>query len=313
MIISSWNIRGLNMPLKQNGILKYLKRNRVRWLVEVEVMENGPVVGHIKENCKKKQNNPTKAASKAVVSPTESTEQVPPEDEREKSLQGWILKQSKHSKAKTGVIAEGNGTGPSNALPSIPEILEIEDSPKSIPEQGPQYASETKRNFEVSKEEQGEMAKKKLRGWRVANNLSQHSNGRILIIWKEDVVHLEIEEETDQAIHCLATCKSSDTSFSISFIYAYNTIVGRRPLWENLRSPGVQSKGLQVGCNRVELLLIIGDKDEEIRTALFSIGEDKAPGLDGFSSCFFKRSWDIVGSDFTAVVKEFFSSGQILK
>ncbi|GFS44796.1 hypothetical protein Acr_00g0092000 [Actinidia rufa] len=125
------------------------------------------VVGHIKENCKKKQNNPTKAAGKAAVSSTESTEQVPPEgegktpipnkaeqlteksseqgdvtkipgavgqsatsgtDEWEKSLQGWILKQSKHSKAKSGVTAEGNGPGPSNALSSIPKIPKIEDS-----------------------------------------------------------------------------------------------------------------------------------------------------------------------------------------
>ena len=77
--------------------------------------------------------------------------------------------------------------------------------------------SETK----LSHQSLEEIAKKKQRGWKVANNFSQHPNGRILIIWKEDVVHLEIVEETDQAIHCLATCKSSDISFSISFVYAY--------------------------------------------------------------------------------------------
>ena len=94
----------------------------------------------------------------------------------------------------------------------------------------------------LSHQSLSEMAKKKLRGWRVENNFNQHPNGRILIIWKEDVMHLEIEEETNQAIHCLATCKSSDTSFSISFVYAYNTIVGRRPLWENLRKYNSNSR-----------------------------------------------------------------------
>ena len=29
MIISFWNIRGLNMSLKQNGILKYMRKNKV--------------------------------------------------------------------------------------------------------------------------------------------------------------------------------------------------------------------------------------------------------------------------------------------
>ena len=53
--------------------------------------------------------------------------------------------------------------------------------------------------------------------------------------------------------------------------------------------------------------------EEEIKNALFNIGEDKSPGLDGYSFFFFKKAWDIVGRDFVAAVLEFFSSGQILK
>ena len=29
MIISSWNIRGLNMPIKQKGILNHIRNNKV--------------------------------------------------------------------------------------------------------------------------------------------------------------------------------------------------------------------------------------------------------------------------------------------
>jgi hypothetical protein len=53
--------------------------------------------------------------------------------------------------------------------------------------------------------------------------------------------------------------------------------------------------------------------NEAIKETLFSIGNDKALGPDGYSSLFFKKSWDIVGADFYAAVQDFFSSGQILK
>jgi hypothetical protein len=53
--------------------------------------------------------------------------------------------------------------------------------------------------------------------------------------------------------------------------------------------------------------------NDVIKEALFSIGNDKAPRPDGYSSSFFKKSWDIVGVDFCAAVQDFFTSGQILK
>nr|GEY32721.1 reverse transcriptase domain, reverse transcriptase zinc-binding domain protein [Tanacetum cinerariifolium] len=37
--------------------------------------------------------------------------------------------------------------------------------------------------------------------------------------------------------------------------------------------------------------------DDEIRTAMFDIGDDRAPGPDGFTSAFFKKGWSIVGTD----------------
>ncbi|GFY92706.1 pyruvate decarboxylase-2 [Actinidia rufa] len=77
--------------------------------------------------------------------------------------------------------------------------------------------------------------RKKFSSWKIADSFHNNPNGRILIIWKEDKVALEILESSDQTIHCLATSKSSSNKFCISFIYAFNTIVGRRPLWENLR------------------------------------------------------------------------------
>ena len=53
--------------------------------------------------------------------------------------------------------------------------------------------------------------------------------------------------------------------------------------------------------------------DEEIKASLWDIGDDKAPGLDGFSSCFFIKAWSIVGPDVCVAIKEIFRSGKILK
>ncbi|XP_074315836.1 uncharacterized protein LOC141652088 [Silene latifolia] len=46
--------------------------------------------------------------------------------------------------------------------------------------------------------------------------------------------------------------------------------------------------------------------DLEIETALFSIDENKSPGVDGYSSGFFKKTWPITGPAFRGAVMEFF-------
>ncbi|KAJ9536529.1 hypothetical protein OSB04_un000281 [Centaurea solstitialis] len=54
-------------------------------------------------------------------------------------------------------------------------------------------------------------------------------------------------------------------------------------------------------------------QDSEIRDALFSIGNDKAPGSDGFSSKLFKAAWEILGSDVLVAIHNFFYRGHLAK
>ncbi|GJR62664.1 probable L-cysteine desulfhydrase, chloroplastic [Tanacetum coccineum] len=53
--------------------------------------------------------------------------------------------------------------------------------------------------------------------------------------------------------------------------------------------------------------------DLEIKQAMFDIDNDKAPGPNGFTSCFFKRAWSIVGKDVCNAIREFFATGKLLK
>ncbi|XP_074305100.1 uncharacterized protein LOC141640037 [Silene latifolia] len=51
---------------------------------------------------------------------------------------------------------------------------------------------------------------------------------------------------------------------------------------------------------------------KEVKDALFHIPNDKAPGPDGYSSKFFKDSWDIVGEEVSEAIMDFFESGSLL-
>lgn len=53
--------------------------------------------------------------------------------------------------------------------------------------------------------------------------------------------------------------------------------------------------------------------EEDIKSAMFSVGDKKAPGPDGYTSRFFKSTWNIVGQDVCLAIKDFFDNGTLLK
>ncbi|XP_038708538.1 uncharacterized protein LOC120003588 [Tripterygium wilfordii] len=63
----------------------------------------------------------------------------------------------------------------------------------------------------------------------------------------------------------------------------------------------------------VQSLLLAPVTAKDIKDTLFSIGNDKAPSPDDFSSVFFKKAWGVVAVDFCAAVKDFFISSALLK
>ena len=52
---------------------------------------------------------------------------------------------------------------------------------------------------------------------------------------------------------------------------------------------------------------------QEIYDGLKSIGNDKAPGIDGYNAFFFKHTWQIIKRDIIEAVQSFFTTGKLYK
>lgn len=49
-----------------------------------------------------------------------------------------------------------------------------------------------------------------------------------------------------------------------------------------------------------------------MKHALFSIPDEKSPGIDGYTSQFYKKPWDIVGPEVVDAIQDFFLHGKLL-
>ncbi|GKE60615.1 protein LAZ1, partial [Tanacetum coccineum] len=77
-----------------------------------------------------------------------------------------------------------------------------------------------------------------------------------------------------------------------------------------LEGEGLFNKKVSDGSN---MQMIRPITNAEIKTAMFDIGNDKAPRPDGYTSMFFKKGWDVVDADVCKVIHDFFSNGKIRK
>ena len=61
--------------------------------------------------------------------------------------------------------------------------------------------------------------------------------------------------------------------------------------------------------DRINADLIAPVSEWEVRSALFAMHPEKAPGPDGFTVLFYQKFWDIVKEDLTRMVNEFLFDG----
>ena len=52
---------------------------------------------------------------------------------------------------------------------------------------------------------------------------------------------------------------------------------------------------------------------DEIKRALWSIPDSKAPGLEGYNNKFYKAAWPVMGNDIVSTIQQFFVTDKLLK
>ncbi|XP_022876816.1 uncharacterized protein LOC111395022 [Olea europaea var. sylvestris] len=109
------------------------------------------------------------------------------------------------------------------------------------------------------------------------NNFCTHRAGQIFILWNPSKVKLEVLETNPQVIHCIATCKVTFYTFLVSFVYAFHTIVNRRPLWNNI---------MDFNANVSLPWMILGDFNNVLKFDEKSNGAEVTPyEIKDFANC----------------------------
>ncbi|XP_074292165.1 uncharacterized protein LOC141619026 [Silene latifolia] len=104
---------------------------------------------------------------------------------------------------------------------------------------------------------------------------------------------------------------TEEASIQQAFLNYYQMLLGTQNSTKKVKYTVVQ-RG-KVCTEQQQQTLMTPITPEEIKHIIFLIPNDKAPGPDGYSSKFFKDSWDVVGNEVTEAVLDFFQSGCLLK
>ncbi|GJY65057.1 protein LAZ1 [Tanacetum coccineum] len=84
------------------------------------------------------------------------------------------------------------------------------------------------------------------------------------------------------------------------FVSHYEQFLGTSVECNELNVEGLFSKSIPATTSSNMVCDITND---EIKAAMFDIGDDKAPGPGGFTSAFFKKGWSVVGHDVSTPLK----------
>nr|GEY70518.1 hypothetical protein [Tanacetum cinerariifolium] len=141
------------------------------------------------------------------------------------------------------------------------------------------------------------------------------------VLWDEEAVYLQafykakIDEERNQRSRIEVIMNANNGEFTgsfllIVFVEHHDAFLGTQMPCNDLNTIGLFTKQVSIESSLNMVRLII---NEEIKRAMFDTRDDKALGLNGYTLVFFKKGWDIVGSNVCNAVGDFFGNGKLLK
>ncbi|XP_074306305.1 uncharacterized protein LOC141641547 [Silene latifolia] len=84
-------------------------------------------------------------------------------------------------------------------------------------------------------------------GWDFVTNHNYHAGGRIWVLWKNQYVKVDIIEMDSQYIHLKVKDKVGNHIFYATFVYGFNKIEERVPLWNALKSWSINDPWVVLG------------------------------------------------------------------
>ncbi|GKC79204.1 sodium/hydrogen exchanger 6 [Tanacetum coccineum] len=120
------------------------------------------------------------------------------------------------------------------------------------------------------------------------------------------VVKIHVSRNRIDSVTTSSGARVDGDQVPIAFIDHYTAFLGQQGVTIPLLNNNLFCTKLST--NVVDYMICVVS-DQEIRDAIFSMGDDKSPGPDEFSIAFFKEAWDIISQDVIKVVKEFFING----
>ncbi|GJY38952.1 ribonuclease H-like domain-containing protein [Tanacetum coccineum] len=116
--------------------------------------------------------------------------------------------------------------------------------------------------------------------------------------------HIDIGK-LEVVLHTQAFLRADQTVVLCSFLYAVNYYVHHT--FYGFSDINIAMREFKECVQKIEVVDV-----KRIKKAMFSIGDEKASGPDGFTSLFFKKALDIVGEDVCNEVQDFFRNGKLL-
>ncbi|XP_074304440.1 uncharacterized protein LOC141639159 [Silene latifolia] len=79
--------------------------------------------------------------------------------------------------------------------------------------------------------------------WSMSTNSTYHKGGRVWVLWEPNMVDVQFLDYNAQYIHLHVTDKETHEHITITFVYAFNGVTEREPLWGNLKRLAGSTQG----------------------------------------------------------------------